>query len=153
MKDEKRKTAELVIAADHLHDAGFNCSQAVFAALAPDLGLEQETALKIAAAFGGGISRMGETCGAVTGALMAVGLKDGFAEPGPAAKERVYQLGRQFMARFRELHGSIRCRDLLGCDLSTPEGLAEARQRGLFKNQCPLYVKDAVQIASEMIAD
>lgn len=152
MKKE-RKTSDFVLVADQLHAAGFNCSQAVFGALAPGSGLEQETALKIAAAFGGGIARTGETCGAVTGALLAIGLKDGFSAPDPAAKERIYQLGRQFMARFNELHGSTRCRDLLGCDLSTPEGLAEARERGLFKNQCPLYVKDAVQIASEMLTD
>jgi C_GCAxxG_C_C family probable redox protein len=151
--DEKNMTTDSALMADQLHTAGFNCSQSVFAALAPELGLDQETALKIAAPFGGGISRMGETCGAVTGALMAIGLKEGFSEPDPAAKERIYQIGRQLLARFSELHASTRCRDLLGCDLSTPEGLAKARQRGVFKNQCPVYVKDAVQIASGMLAD
>jgi C_GCAxxG_C_C family probable redox protein len=148
----ERTTEDIALLADQLHTAGFNCSQSVFAALAPELGLDQETALKIAGPFGGGISRMGETCGAVTGALMALGLKAGFSAPDPAAKERIYLLGHQLMARFSELHSSTLCRDLLGVDLSTPEGLAEAKERGLFKTQCPLYIKDAVQIASEMLA-
>ena len=150
---EEKKIEDKVLLADQLHNAGFNCSQSVFAALAPGLGLEQEVALKISAAFGGGIARTGETCGAVTGALMAIGLKDGFAAPDPAAKERIYALGLQLLTRFAALHGSTRCRELLGCDLSTPEGMAEAKELNVFKTQCPLYIKDAVKIASEMLTD
>jgi C_GCAxxG_C_C family probable redox protein len=150
---EEKKIEDKVLLADQLHNAGFNCSQSALAALAPDLGLDQATALKISAAFGGGIARTGATCGAVTGALMAIGLKDGFATPDPAAKDRIYQLGRQFLARFKELHGSTLCCELLGCDLSTPEGMASAKDRDVFKTQCPRYIQDAVQIASEMLAD
>jgi C_GCAxxG_C_C family probable redox protein len=150
--DEKNTSETPALVANELHNAGFNCSQSVFAALAPGLGVDQKTALMISAAFGGGIARSGETCGAVSGALMAIGLKDGFSVPDPAAKERIYKLGQQFMARFAAQHGSTRCRDLLGCDLSTPEGLADAKQRTLFKTQCPLYVQAAAQIASEMLS-
>jgi C_GCAxxG_C_C family probable redox protein len=106
--------------------------------------------VKIAATLGGGIARTGETCGAVTGALLTIGLKDGSSLPDSAAKERIYQAARQFLDRFTGQHGSTLCRELLGCDLSTPEGMAEARSRNLFKEKCPLFVQDAVVMTSEM---
>jgi C_GCAxxG_C_C family probable redox protein len=153
MQDKTEKKKDVVETANRLHEAGFNCSQSVFATLAPDLGLERETALKIAAPLGGGICRTGEICGAVSGALLAIGLKYGSEVPDPTAKERVYRLGRQFMEHFAERHGSTSCRDLLGCDLSTPEGLNEAREKHLFKTRCPVYIQDAAAAALEMLED
>ena len=96
-------------------DQGMNCSQAVFAAFADELGLDQETAIKIASTFGGGISRTAETCGAATGALMALGLKHGTnTHTDPAIKAKVYALGQDFLQRFRAQNGALDCRDLLG---------------------------------------
>ena len=89
---------------------GYNCSQAVLSAYAPDLGLADETALKIAAGFGGGMGRMAETCGAVTGALMVLGLKYGATSPEREAKERVYERVREFAKRFKARNGSLVCR-------------------------------------------
>jgi len=146
---KNKETLKLI--ANDLHDQGYNCSQSVFAALAVELGLEQEVALKVAAPLGGGIGRTGQTCGAVTGALLALGLVYGNTSPDSAAKDRNYAVAREFMARFTAKNGSLRCRELLGADISTPEGLADARARGRFKAVCGGYVMDAVEIAVEML--
>jgi C_GCAxxG_C_C family probable redox protein len=126
---------------------GFSCSQAVLAAVSEPLGLKRETALKIAQAFGGGMARMGLTCGAVTGAMLAIGLKHGRTRPeDEGAKEKTYGLVHDLVRRFRERHGSIVCRELLGVDLGTPEGHQQAVERGVFEDLCPRFVADAVEI-------
>ncbi len=126
---------------------GFACSQAVFSSLVQQGGLPEETALRIAAPFGGGISHTGQICGAVSGALMALGLFRGSDQPDPAAKERTYALAQLLIARFRAIHGSILCRELLGVDMSTPEGLKRVREEKLTARVCPCYVRDAVESA------
>jgi C_GCAxxG_C_C family probable redox protein len=133
-------------------ESGFSCSQAVFAAFSEALGLERTTALKIAQPFGGGIAGTGSTCGAVTGALLVIGLKHGRSRPeDAAAKEKTYALVLEFIKRFRKRHGSIVCRELLGVDLSTPEGHEEARRRGLFSGRCLLFVSQAAEILEEIL--
>jgi C_GCAxxG_C_C family probable redox protein len=139
--------------AEKLHLEGFNCSQAVFTALSEPLGFDRALALKIASPFGGGIGRTGETCGAVSGALMALGYQLGFNKPDPQAKERVYALTREFMRRFEAQHGGLACKALLGIDLSTPEGLQEARDKGVFTTKCLQFIAGAVAIAEEMLAE
>ena len=130
---------------------GFSCSQAVLAAYAPMFGLERETALKVSSGFGGGMGRLGETCGAVTGAFMVLGLKFGTATTDRQAKEAAYAMVREFAARFKAIHGSLVCRDLLGCDLNTPEGLAVAQEKKLFSTVCPPYVKTAARILEDLL--
>ena len=137
-----------------LFQQGFSCSQAILAAHAPDLDLPHDTALKIAAGFGGGMGGHGEVCGAVTGAIMAVGLKTGSVEAtDAAAKEKTYTLTRQVIEQFKARHGTILCRELLGCDLSQPEGLQYAREAQLFTQRCPLFVHDAAEIVSALIEE
>jgi len=87
--------------------------------------------LKLASGFGGGMGRLAETCGAVTGAFMAMGLKFGAATAEREAREPIYARVRELAARFKACHGSLICRDLLGCDLSTPEGFALAQEKKL----------------------
>lgn len=128
---------------------GFNCAQAVFATFAPHYGLDEKTALKVASPFGGGMARRGELCGAVTGALLALGLKEG-AEL-PAGKEHIYQLAGEFLRRFAEKHGSLLCRDLLGCDISTPAGHQQAAEKRVFVNICPVLVREAAQLAESLL--
>jgi C_GCAxxG_C_C family probable redox protein len=132
---------------------GFNCSQAVFSAYADDFGLDEEAALRIAAGFGGGMGRMAETCGAVTGAMMVLGLRHGGNTPDREVKERVYAKIREFADRFKARNGSLLCRDLLGCDISTPEGCEAASKRGLFTTKCPQCVQEAAEILEEMLAE
>ncbi|MDD1713513.1 MAG: C-GCAxxG-C-C family protein [Methanoregulaceae archaeon] len=130
---------------------GFSCSQAVFSAYAPRFGLAPEVALRIAAPFGAGMARTGHVCGAVTGALMVIGLDLGHvAAEDKAGKERAYQCGQELMAAFKARHGSIECRELLGCDTS-PEGWQAAREQGLFDTRCPVFVRDAAELVGELL--
>ena len=132
---------------------GFNCAQAVFSTLAPDLGLGAETAAKTATAFGGGMARMGETCGVVTGAFMAIGLARGNSRPAEKEiKEGTYVLALEFVKRFKARHDSLVCRELLGCDIGTPEGHERAKQQGLFDTVCAKLVRDSIEIAEEVLS-
>ena len=123
------------------------CSQAVLATFAPELGLERDTALKLAAGFGGGMGRMGNTCGAVTGAFMVIGLRHGGTSGQDLeAKTKTYATVREFVKQFQAKHGCIGCNELLGCDISTPEGYEKAKQSGAFANLCPQFVHTAAEI-------
>lgn len=133
---------------------GYSCSQAVFSALAEPRGIDRDLALRIGAGFGGGLARSAQTCGCVTGAIMAIGLAQRGVSPeeNRAEKEKTYERVRRFMREFADRNGSTVCRDLLGCDISTPEGLEHARQSGLFQSRCPKLVRDAVEIAEGILA-
>jgi C_GCAxxG_C_C family probable redox protein len=117
------------------------------------LGLNREQALKVAGAFGGGMARMGETCGVVTGSMMTIGLKYGKTKASDdEAKERTYHLVIEFVNKFKARHGSIVCRELLDCNMSTPEGLQEFKNRQLIETHCVGLVKDAAEILEEILA-
>ena len=135
-----------------LFKGGFVCSQAILSTYGPGLGLDEETALKLSAGFGGGMGRMGDICGAVTGAFMVIGLKYGNAKAEESeAKEKNYATVREFAGRFGSRNGSIVCRNLLDCDISTAEGLALAREKNLFETICTKLVRDAAEILEELI--
>ena len=95
--------------ATELHESGCNCCQAVLGSCCEDFGLSEEMAYKVGAFFGGGMRR-GEVCGAVTGALMGLGLKYG------DENNRKSMKSLEFMKTFREEYGSILCKELLGKD-------------------------------------
>ncbi|MDO5123802.1 MAG: C-GCAxxG-C-C family protein [Eubacteriales bacterium] len=136
-----------------LFSNNFNCSQAVLTAFAPDFGLDEKLALMLGTSFGGG-ARNGEICGAVSGALMVLGLKYGhYLADDNAQKSRAYAIAVDFTKRFREVNGSIVCRDLLGYDLTVPEEMACIREKGLFGDVCPKMIKSATDILMEVIAD
>jgi C_GCAxxG_C_C family probable redox protein len=108
--------------------------------------------LRAAGAFGAGMARTGGTCGAVTGALMVIGLQHAKTKKGDDdRRERTYALGQEFMERFRERNGKLLCRELLGVDVGTPEGIAEIRDRDLFRTVCPKFVKDAGEVLEELL--
>jgi C_GCAxxG_C_C family probable redox protein len=127
----------------------FNCSQSVFSAFAPQFGLDKETALKLASPFGGGVARRGEVCGAVTGALLTLGLARGADIP--AGKEEIYRLSQEFMRRFEEKHDTIICRELINCDISTPAGYQAAAEKRVFTSICPGLVREAVEIVQALL--
>jgi C_GCAxxG_C_C family probable redox protein len=132
---------------------GFSCSQAVLSAFCEPLGLDRETALKIAQAFGGGIAEAGNICGAVSGAYMVIGLKYGRTRADDdAAKEKTYSLVKEFQKRFTAIHDSIICRELLGYRLDDPEERQKAFDEGLFENLCPKLVKSAAEILAEILS-
>lgn len=130
---------------------GYCCSQSVFATLAPAHGMDPDTALKLASPFCGGMGHLGKTCGAVTGALLVIGLAHGSSDPSSAAREHGYELVREFTRRFVERNGSTECRELLGCDIGTPEGHREANERNLFEEVCEKLVRNTVEIVEELI--
>ncbi len=131
---------------------GFNCSQSVLSTYSKLFGLNHEVSLKISQAFGGGMARMGQTCGAVTGAFMVIGLKHGKVKAeDEEAKEKTYEIVREFVKRFKSLHGSIMCKDLLGYDLDIPEELEEVEEKQICENRCPEFLKNAVEILGKLL--
>ncbi|MGD9578511.1 MAG: C-GCAxxG-C-C family protein [Syntrophorhabdus sp.] len=125
----------------------------MLATFGQELGLDREMALKVAGAFGGGMARMGETCGVVTGSMMAIGLKHGKTKADDdEAKEKTYRLVKDFVDRFKAKHNSIVCRDMLNCDMSTSEGLQDFKNRNLIETHCARFVKDAADILEEILA-
>jgi C_GCAxxG_C_C family probable redox protein len=138
------------IAADRFHQ-GLNCSQAVLSTLTAQTGLPEETLLKLASPFGGGIAHQGQTCGAVTGALMAIGLLRGNATP--EGKGETYRLAQAFIQRFEQTHQTTQCRELIGYDIHTPEGLQGARENNVFHTICPALVRDAVFLVNSILEE
>ncbi|MBO5152610.1 MAG: C_GCAxxG_C_C family protein [Methanobrevibacter sp.] len=127
-----------------LFDNGHLCSQAVFKVFCEDFGLPASEAFKIGACFGSGM-RQGEVCGACTGALMVLGLKYG------DDKAKCGEVSDEFFEEFKKENGSFICRDLLGCDISTPEGVRSARDQNLFRELCPKMVASAVEITEKIM--
>jgi C_GCAxxG_C_C family probable redox protein len=148
MTDHSMKPAE---EAEGKFRKGFNCSQAVFSTFAEQAGVAESAALKIAAPFGGGLARGGEVCGAVSGALMAIGLHRASEQLELATKEKTYALAQEFMTQFKARHGSIICRDLLGCDFATPEGAARIKEGKLTSTICPPLVRDAAETVAAVL--
>ncbi|MFX1278636.1 MAG: C-GCAxxG-C-C family protein [Promethearchaeota archaeon] len=135
----------------HFKD-NYNCAQSIFGTFSNQYGLDENTALKIASGFGGGMARFGRTCGAVSGAYMVIGLKYGMGKDmNPELKEKTYEVIREFSRRFREIHGSEICKELLGCDINTPEGKLYYGQNEFFEKKCLQYVKNAAEILEDML--
>ncbi len=130
---------------------GFNCSQAVFTTFATELGMEEKLALKISTQFGGG-ARKGEMCGAVSGALMVLGLKYGHSHyNAPEEKAKAYGIAEEFMNRFIEHQGTVVCRELLGYDVSKETDMQKIKELDLFKSTCPRMIQCATEIVEEMM--
>ncbi len=144
---------ELTDLAEERFRQGYSCSQAVFSVLAERFNVSPELSLRIAAGFGGGLARTAGTCGSITGGVMAIGLAQRGVTPeeNPAGKDQTCETSRRFMRAFAEQNGSVVCADLLGCNIGTPEGHEEARQKGLFRSLCPKLVRDAVEIADGLL--
>ena len=131
----------------------FNCSQGVFAAFATEMGFDEKLALKVATNFGGG-ARKAELCGAVSGALMVLGLKYGHCDSEDMdSKHRAYELAEEYMDRFIAANGTVVCRELLGLDLTDPEDMKILKEKNIFKTRCPELVRSAAQILDEMIKE
>jgi C_GCAxxG_C_C family probable redox protein len=131
---------------------GFNCCQSVLSTYGKGLGLGEREALKIASGFGAGIAYMGDICGAVTGAFMVIGLKYGrFNAEDTEARDKTYRLISEFVRIFKEKNGSIKCNELLDVDVSTEEGLKKAHAADKFSTVCPKLVRDAAEIAGQLL--
>jgi C_GCAxxG_C_C family probable redox protein len=132
---------------------GLNCAQAILSTYGPQFGLDHEHAVKVAGAFGSGMG-MGETCGAVTGALMVIGLKHSRVKGHSLfSKEKTQQIAEEFVERFKARNGATACKELLHCDVNTAEGLKTAKHEKHFKKRCPKFVQDAAEILEEILKD
>lgn len=138
--------------ANELFKQGYNCAQALLATFGIDLGLNRDMALKIASPFGGGISSMGETCGAVTGALMIIGLKYGIAEPNFEKKMKTYEIVSTFIEQFknRNKSRSIFCNELIGFRMNQKRTLNQ-KEKIIIQSHCPRFVQDAAELIEEIM--
>lgn len=133
---------------------GITCSSSVFSAFSEELGLDPDLARKIACGFGAGVSRTGNLCGAVSGAILVIGLKYGKARPGEDANTvRTRALVREFLSRFTAKNGSVNCTVLLGWNLDDPGEYEKARVSGLFQTRCFDLVRDAILILEELLTE
>ena len=139
--------------AEAMFGQGFNCAQAVLSCCGKDYGVSREMGCRMGSAFVGGMGLMGLTCGSVTGAFMLVGMKHAQLDAKDAAPAgRANRVVREFSRRWNEMHGSLACKDLLGYDISTPEGLKAAAASKVFATRCPIYVRDAAALAEHLLA-
>ena len=127
-----------------------NCAQAMLMVYGKYYGISEELAMKLAAGFGGGMGGMGKTCGALSGAIAVLGLT--YEIGNPAAKASVYSLVKEFTKRFTDRHGSVICNELLGHDISTPDGIQMIREQKLFSTVCPMVDRSAAEILEELLA-
>jgi C_GCAxxG_C_C family probable redox protein len=125
---------------------GANCCQSVLSSCSELTGIDPLKSRAVAAAFGGGICHWGQTCGAVNGGLMALGLI--YPE---LSKDEIYELGNKFAANFVTRNGSTQCKGLIGVDFSDAEQYAKAKSDNVFQLRCGKYIGDAVDILKEMI--
>ena len=134
-------------------DNKFNCSQSVLIAFAEELGLTEDESLRVASAFGGGIGRQQHTCGAVTGAAMALGLKFGKGKNDSDDKKQLtYDKTVEMFQEFNKLNGSTNCRKLLNdLDMRNEDELRLINEQNLFHNSCRKYVADAVRITERLL--
>ncbi len=137
------------------HENGYGCAQSVLASYAPDFGMDEKHALRLATGFGSGMGRMCEVCGAVSGAFMVIGLKYGKESSDgtrySAETETTYRLVAELAHKFKEKNGSIFCRELIGHNLMDPAERAKVVELGLFTTTCRKCILDAIDLLEEML--
>lgn len=136
-----------------LFKQGYNCSQSVFGAFCEEFNMDFETALKLSSSFGGGMGRLREVCGAVSGMFMVAGMKYGYSDPkDSSSKTEHYKRIQELAEQFKEKNGSIVCRDLLGLSVQKESYIPEERTAEYYKKRpCAEIVGDAAEIIYEFI--
>lgn len=143
----KQQTTHFTEKAGNHFKQGFNCAQSVLLTMQEYYGIPRSTLIpKIATAFGGGIGRCGSLCGALTGAIISIGLKHGTNKPILKEKENAYKLAQKIYEQFEEACGSLFCKGLIGYDLTKPEELERARKSNVHDKKCSKFVKKTVEI-------
>ena len=144
--DHGIKAAELFL-------QGYNCAQSVAVAFCDVTGLEEKEAARMASAFGGGMGRMREVCGAVSGMLMVLSLLYGYDTPGDAAAKKVlYTQVQELAGKFREENGSIVCREILKNPPSDPNPTPRTAEF-YRKRPCAKMVLTAGRLMDQFIAE
>ena len=131
---------------------GYNCAQTVLLQFCTDYSLAPESALRLASGFGGGMA-VGKTCGALSGAIMVLGIACGFSDQGLTAegKQSFRSLVQELNERFCQMHGSPDCTDLLGLDLNQPGNRDIARELNLPETHCARYIESSIRLLKEML--
>lgn len=130
---------------------GLNCSQAVLTAYSDDLNLDNNTALSISCGFGGGMGRLQQTCGAVTGSFMVIGIYNcKLVTDNKERKEKTYSMIQKFDDKFKAIHGTTDCKTLINCDIKSDEGHIFAKENHLFEIVCEKCIKDSMKIVDEL---
>jgi len=135
-----------------LFQQGFSCSQAVLAVFAEDFGLDRELAFRISQGFGAGIAYTDDICGAVSGAIIVIGLRYGRIKADDIeAKEKTYAVIFEFIQEFKKRNSSVTCTGLLGYNLSNMEQVTEVKKGKVVMARCPAFVRDAVEIVEKLV--
>lgn len=138
--------------ARHYFSSEYNCAQSVLRSLLEHKKLQFPEATNAMAAFGGGIAHQGETCGAVSGALTAIGVILGGKVTGVVNhKNKSYEVGGEFIKRFKNEFGTTHCSGLVGVDMANPDERKRAVESGRIKDVCPRVVEKAVSIVLELV--
>jgi len=133
----------------YLHRKGCNSAQAILAAFSKEIEISDETARKMAAGFGAGIGTMQKTCGALTGAVMVLGCRYHSDENLYESKQLLFEKTQALLQKFRTLHGTLDCRELIGVDFYKPGGMQKVRQQRLFENRCQQYIREVCRFLEE----
>ncbi len=132
------------------HDEGYNCAQSVLLALSEDWNIRNELIPKVATGLGGGIGRSGSVCGALTGGVLALGLKYGTNESSAEKRKEAYEKSSRLYKRFRTEFGTVLCKELIGYDLSNPKELEEAQKADVFQNRCTNFIRQTAGFVEEL---
>jgi C_GCAxxG_C_C family probable redox protein len=133
--------------------SGLNCAQSVVSAYSTDFNFDGELALSISCAFGAGMGRLQETCGAVTGAFMVLGIDNcrKYSE-NKERKERTYAQVQEYSRQFSAIHGTLNCKTLINCDLRTPEGQKYFHDNNLHEAVCEQCIADSITVIDKLIS-
>lgn len=131
----------------------YNCAQSVLKAVLEEKDAFFDEAMSLSSGFGGGIAGEGRTCGAVSGAIMAIGVLNGLHSKDVVKnKERTYKISSILIERLKTKFGSIQCYELIGVDMKDSEAKKAARERGVFSDQCSEFVATAVKIVLDLFS-
>ncbi len=138
--------------AEGLFKSGFNCAQSAFVPFALRNGMDRDDALKLTTGFGAGMVYRAETCGAISGSMMAIGLAAGRAKADDYdARETTYLLINKLYSEFKKQHGHLVCQHLLGMENNEPESWQKAESEGVFEHKCPVFVRQATQLTETIL--
>jgi C_GCAxxG_C_C family probable redox protein len=132
---------------------GYNCAQSVLLTMFEHWNGRSQLIPKIATGFGGGIGRCGSVCGALSGGVMALGIKYGSNEPSVEKRLRAYELAQKLYKQFEKNHGSVLCQVLIGYDLSNPEELEKAKKAKVFDEKCVNFVRKTIESMLELVSN
>jgi C_GCAxxG_C_C family probable redox protein len=140
-----------VTKARKLFSGKYNCAQSVMKGILSEMNMDFDQAIPLAAGLGGGMAHEGNVCGAVSGAIAALGVLNTRHYDDPSEhKDATYASSEEFVRRFKKAHGSILCDNLTGIAMSDSKARSVAQNEGLFARACPNYVESAVRIAFEI---